>query len=143
MVLCCMICVSDCKAPGRPVCSWWSSALLSVACGVDWTAGTACGAGAQSEAARSRGTLQFLHDSNSTTSRLRTVIVAYCSAQRFWYMYANTRVFQKNILMQQNFSTVKQAIVSVGHNNSVLLTPSLVPGPHGRRKIPSSHLTWV
>ena len=62
MVVYRMICVSDYKAPGRPVCSWSSSALLSAIREVDWRAGAACGAGAQGGAARSKGTLRFLHD---------------------------------------------------------------------------------
>ena len=65
---------SDHKTPGGPVCSWSSSALLSVVREVDRTAGAACGAGAQGGAAGSKGTLQLLLDSTfsttNTTSRL-------------------------------------------------------------------------
>ena len=68
---------SDHEAPGRPVCFWSSSALLSVACKVDRTA-AACRATAQSAAARSKGTLQFrLHPTSFTATTTNTSRYAY------------------------------------------------------------------
>jgi len=73
---------SDHEEPGRPVCFWWSSALLSVACKVDRTA-AGCRATAQSAAARSKGTLQFLLHPTSfiatTTNTSRYVYIHYSS----------------------------------------------------------------
>ena len=63
--------LSDHKATGRPVRSRSSSALLSVACKVDRTAGATSRAGTQGKAARSKETLQFLPDPTSFTGTSR------------------------------------------------------------------------
>jgi len=83
---------SDHEAPGRPVCFWSSSALLSVACKVDWTA--ACRATAQSAAARSKGPLQFLLHPTSfiatTTNTSRYVFIHYSISQLSHMLTVNT-----------------------------------------------------
>ena len=58
----------DLKTSGGPICSWTSSALLSVVREVDWTAGVACGAGAQGGAAGSKRTVRLLLDPTSFTA---------------------------------------------------------------------------
>ena len=71
-----LIALTDRKTPGRPVCSWSSSALLPVVCEVDWTAEAACGAGAQSGLAGSKRTVQFLLD--PTSFRATTTTTTKC-----------------------------------------------------------------
>jgi len=80
---------ADHKTAGRPVCSWLSGVLLSVACEVDWTAGAACGAIAQSEATRSKGTLQLLLDPTSfsvTTTNTSRYVLMHCSSKHISHL---------------------------------------------------------
>ena len=81
-----LIVLTDRKTPGRPVCSWSSSALLPVVREVDWTAGAACGSGTQSGAVRSKRTLQLFLDPTSftatTSNNSKYVCVHYTAESR-------------------------------------------------------------
>jgi len=66
--------LADHKKPSGSVCTWWPCAFLLAVFEVDWTAGAACGTGAQSKATGGKGAQQLLLDETSSTATNTTML---------------------------------------------------------------------